>query len=193
MIKIGYGKSGDSYLIELNGQKFVKKVFIKGRHPLNDKYDPFLVEKTSYERLLKLGIKLPKVIEFNEEEQYLIKEYIEGKTLAEYIAYGQYLTPIYQSAYQQFMALEQQGYTLDYFPTNFVVRQNTLYYIDYELNDYEEAWDFKHWGIYYWFHKEGFFLYLHDHHNHRLLVGEDERPRITELVYERVMRFLKNI
>jgi TP53 regulating kinase and related kinases len=193
MTKIGYGKSGDSYLINIHGQTFVKKVFVKGRHPMNPNYDPFLVEKTSYEQLIKLGIKVPKVIEFNEEEQYLIKEYIEGKTLSEYIAFGQFLTPIYKQAYDQFMKLEQQGYTLDYFPTNFVLKNQTLYYIDFELNQYEEAWDFKHWGIYYWFHKEGFFLYLHDHHNHHLLVGENERPRVTELVFKRVDRFLKNL
>ncbi len=29
---------------------------------------------------------------------------------------------------------------IDYFPTNFVVQNETLYYIDYECNDYMEAY-----------------------------------------------------
>ena len=28
----------------------------------------------------------------------------------------------------------------------------TLYYIDYECNDYMEQWDFQHWGQQYWRH-----------------------------------------
>ena len=38
----------------------------------------------------------------------------------------------------------------DYYPTNFVPRCGTLYYIDYECNTYMEQWDFEHWGIQYW-------------------------------------------
>lgn len=37
-----------------------------------------------------------------------------------------------------------------YYPTNFVPRGGTLYYIDYECNAYMEQWDFEHWGIQYW-------------------------------------------
>ena len=39
---------------------------------------------------------------------------------------------------------------IDYYPTNFVVRDGMLYYIDYECNDYMEQWDFEHWGCQYW-------------------------------------------
>ena len=37
-----------------------------------------------------------------------------------------------------------------YYPTNFVVRDGVLYYIDFECNDYMEQWDFEHWGNQYW-------------------------------------------
>ena len=45
---------------------------------------------------------------------------------------------------------------IDYFPTNFVVREGKLYYIDFECNDYMEQWDFEHWGINYWSKTEEF-------------------------------------
>lgn len=35
---------------------------------------------------------------------------------------------------------------IDYYPTNFVPRGETLYYIDYECNAYMEQWDFEHWA-----------------------------------------------
>ena len=42
------------------------------------------------------------------------------------------------------------GLNIDYYPTNFVPRDGTLYYIDYECSAYMEQWDFEHWGVQYW-------------------------------------------
>jgi GNAT superfamily N-acetyltransferase len=42
------------------------------------------------------------------------------------------------------------GLNIDYYPTNFVVHNGLLWYVDYECNDYSEQWDFEHWGIQYW-------------------------------------------
>ena len=39
---------------------------------------------------------------------------------------------------------------IDYYPTNFVVSNDNIYYIDYECNDYMEEWNFENWGIKYW-------------------------------------------
>ena len=49
---------------------------------------------------------------------------------------------------------------IDYFPTNFVVRENKLWYVDYECNPYMEQWDFQHWGIRYWSKTPEFLQYL---------------------------------
>ena len=45
---------------------------------------------------------------------------------------------------------------IDYYPTNFVVQDDTLYYIDFECNEYMEQWDFEHWGCAYWSQTEEF-------------------------------------
>lgn len=42
------------------------------------------------------------------------------------------------------------GLNIDYYPTNFVPYNGTLYYIDYECNAYMVEWDFEHWGNQYW-------------------------------------------
>ena len=42
------------------------------------------------------------------------------------------------------------GLNIDYFPTNFVIRDNLIWYVDYECNDYSEKWNFENWGIRYW-------------------------------------------
>lgn len=42
------------------------------------------------------------------------------------------------------------GLNIDYNPTNFVVQDDVLYYIDYERNSYIEEWNFENWGIHHW-------------------------------------------
>ena len=32
---------------------------------------------------------------------------------------------------------------IDYFPTNFVVHNEEIYYVDFECNDYMEEWNFE--------------------------------------------------
>lgn len=49
---------------------------------------------------------------------------------------------------------------IDYFPTNFVLQDGRLYYIDYECNDYMEQWDLEHWGIKYWSRTPEFLQYV---------------------------------
>ena len=55
------------------------------------------------------------------------------------------------------------GLNIDYFPTNFVVRNGLLWYVDYECNDYTDEWSFETWGIRYWSRTPEFEAYLRDH------------------------------
>jgi hypothetical protein len=36
---------------------------------------------------------------------------------------------------------------IDYYPTNFVIKNNKVFYIDYEINEYMDEWNFENWGI----------------------------------------------
>ena len=52
---------------------------------------------------------------------------------------------------------------IDYFPTNFILWQNVLYYVDYECNAYMEEWNFENWGIKYWSKTKEFLEYERTH------------------------------
>jgi hypothetical protein len=51
---------------------------------------------------------------------------------------------------------QMNNLNIDYFPTNFVVNNDQLYYVDYECNPYMEEWNFYNWGIKYWSKTEEF-------------------------------------
>ena len=46
--------------------------------------------------------------------------------------------------------MKAAGLNIDYYPTNFIPHAGTLWYVDYECNEYMEQWDFPHWGRAYW-------------------------------------------
>ena len=55
------------------------------------------------------------------------------------------------------------GLNIDYFPTNFVIRDGLLWYVDYECNDYMDEWSFDNWGVRYWSRTPEFEEYLNSH------------------------------
>ena len=52
---------------------------------------------------------------------------------------------------------------IDYFPTNFVVHNEEIYYVDFECNDYMEEWNFENWGVKYWSKTPEFLQYVKEH------------------------------
>ena len=55
------------------------------------------------------------------------------------------------------------GLNIDYFPTNFVVQNGIIFYIDYECNQYMDEWNFENWGIKYWSKTPEFIQYVKEH------------------------------
>ena len=55
------------------------------------------------------------------------------------------------------------GLNIDYFPTNFVIRDGLIWYVDYECNEYMEEWNFENWGIKYWSRTPEFEEYVKQH------------------------------
>ena len=45
---------------------------------------------------------------------------------------------------------KDKGLNIDYYPTNFVIQDGLLYYIDYECNQYMDEWSLENWGIKCW-------------------------------------------
>ena len=84
------------------------------------------------------------------ENERIVKEYVDGKTIFDLILEGtsveQFLPQVRTMAKKAF----DVGLNIDYFPTNFVIQDGLIWYVDYECNDYMAEWNFDNWGIRYW-------------------------------------------
>lgn len=147
---LGHGKGGYSYLVTLEGRKYVLKQI---HHEPCDYYqfgDKLQSELRDYETLRALGLPLPELYEVDHAGERLLKEYIQGPTIADLVEQGE-LEPSYFGQIEEMCRLVYSaGLNIDYYPTNFVVQDGKLYYIDYECNPYADQWNFENWGAQYW-------------------------------------------
>lgn len=158
---IGKGKSGYSYLAN-NG---IDRVVIKIMHDEPTPYYNFIggrldPEIKAFDTLTKAGIRIPELLHYDKERNYLIKEYIDGLTGAEWISRGLQDENIIADLFDISNRLKRINLNIDYFPNNFVIENKRLFYIDYEVNTYLEEWSLENWGIYYWANTNGFKDYL---------------------------------
>ncbi len=152
---LGHGKGGYSYLVTDGRKQYTLKQI---HHEPCEYYtfgDKLAAELNDYERLKKVGIPMPELLAVDREEERLLKEYIEGPTVQELVAAGRMDRRYLDQVRAMCALLYPAGLNIDYYPTNFVVRDGQLVYIDYECNDYMPEWDFEHWGIKYWGDAEG--------------------------------------
>lgn len=160
---LGKGKGGYSYLAEDEAGKYVLKQI---HHEPCDYYqfgNKLEAEMADYDRLQKIGIKMPVMIEVDIENERILKEYIEGDTIYELVLQDQ-MRPAYVDRMRDMCRLLYAAHTnIDYFPTNFVVQNEELYYIDFECNDYMEEWNFENWGSKYWSKTPDFLQYVREY------------------------------
>ena len=157
---LGRGKGGYSWLAGTDdGQVVLKQI----HHEPCDYYtfgDKTEAECRDYERLKNAGIRIPEMIAADRKAERIVKEYIEGETVFDLVRSGRsaeaYLGQVREMAEQA----RQAGLNIDYFPTNFVIRDGLLWYIDYECNGYMDEWNFENWGIRYWSRTPEFEAYL---------------------------------
>ena len=147
---LGKGKGGYSYLATANGKEYVLKQI---HHEPCDYYqfgNKIEAEKNDYQRLLDAGIRIPKMIDIDMEQEIIIKEYIEGDVIADLIKTNQSVEAYIPQLQKMARLAKDKGLNIDYYPTNFVSRDGILYYIDYECNAYMEEWSLDNWGIKHW-------------------------------------------
>ena len=160
---LGKGKGGYSYLAARDGKEYV----VKQIHHEPCSYYQFgnkiQSEINDYNRLQKIGIRMPVMLDVDTDNERILKEYIEGETIYELVRDDK-MKPDYPAQLRAMCELLYPANTnIDYFPTNFVVRDDVLYYIDYECNDYMEEWNFENWGIKYWSKTPEFLQYVKEH------------------------------
>ena len=133
---LGHGKGGYSYLAELEGKQVVLKQI---HHEPCDYYtfgNKIEAERRDYERLKRAGIRIPELIAIDMVAERIVKEYIEGPTVFDLVRDGLSTEPYLEKARQMAAQAKAAGLNIDYFPTNFVVRDGLIWYVDYECNDY---------------------------------------------------------
>ena len=150
---LGKGKGGYSYLVENDGKQYVLKQI---HHEPCDYYifgNKIEAERNDYERLRSADIRIPEMYEIDVEQERILKEYIEGPVISELVEFGKMKEIYLEQVREMAMKAYEAGLNIDYYPTNFVAKEDVLYYIDYECNPYEEKWDFENWGKQYWVKK----------------------------------------
>ena len=149
---LGKGKGGYAYLVERDGRRYVLKQI---HHEPCDFYnfgDKLQSELNDYQKLLDMGIPIPKIIDVDREGERILKAYIDGPTIMQLLKAGQDVARYLPAVRQMAGKAEAHGKNIDYFPTNFVAAEDGLWYVDYECNDYMYEWSFEGWGIKYWSH-----------------------------------------
>ncbi len=147
---LGKGKGGYSYLVIIDDKKYVLKQI---HHEPCDYYNfgnKIEAELNDYKRLLALGIPLPLMIEVDISKERILKEFIDGLTADELIKRNNLPNYCIEQVEEMCKLLYAENLNIDYYPTNFVLQNGKLFYIDYECNEYSDKWNFENWGKQYW-------------------------------------------
>ena len=162
---LGHGKGGYSYLVTDGTKEYVLKQI---HHEPCDYYqfgNKIESEMKDYERLKEIGIPMPKMFEVDMEQERILKEYIKGDTIFDYVLRNEVKPTFVEQMKEMCVVLYAANTNFEYFPTNFVVQEDKLYYIHYECNDYMEEWNFENWGIKYWSQTKEFLEYVNQGKN----------------------------
>ena len=144
---LGKGKGGYSYLAEKDGKQYVLKQIHHEPCAYYTFGNKIEAENHDYKRLLI-------------ENERILKEYIEGDTIFDMVKNDVSVEPYLEQIREMADKVKKAGLNIDYFPTNFVVQNGLIYYIDYECNEYMEEWNFENWGVKYWSKTPEFIEYL---------------------------------
>lgn len=160
---LGKGKGGYSYLAQIED----RYVVVKQIHHEPCAYYQFgnkiEAEIHDYKRLKAVGISMPEMLDVDVTNERIVKEYIAGDTVYELVLADGLPESCLHQIKEMCRLLYNAKINIDYFPTNFILQNDVLYYIDYECNDYMEEWNFENWGVKYWSKTPEFIKYVEEH------------------------------
>lgn len=147
---LGKGKGGYSYLVTDGKAQYVLKQI---HHEPCSYYtfgDKLASELRDYQRLQAVGITMPALLDVDMQQERLLKAYIDGDTVDVLVKEDRMEEAYYEQIRSICSRLYSARLNIDYYPTNFVVQNDVLYYIDFECNEYMAEWNFENWGCKYW-------------------------------------------
>ena len=157
---LGKGKGGYSYLVEDESGRYVLKQI---HHEPCDYYqfgNKLESEIRDYQKLKGIGIRMPKLLETDTVQERILKEYIDGDLVSDLVRQDRMKEEYLRQIEEMCRVLYAAHTNIDYYPTNFVVRNGELFYIDFECNEYMDEWNFENWGRKYWSRTEEFLKVL---------------------------------
>lgn len=157
---LGKGKGGYSYLVTDGENAYVLKQI---HHEPCDYYrfgDKLGAELRDYDILKDAGVPMPRMIQVDRKAERILKQYIPGPTVYDLVLSDRLDPECILQIRRLAERLCLHNLNIDYFPTNFVVTDQGLYYVDYECNPYDPKWSFENWGIQYWSKTETFLQYV---------------------------------
>lgn len=160
---LGKGKGGYSYLAESGNNRYVLKQI---HHEPCDYYqfgNKLEAEIRDYKKLKEIGIKMPAMLEADVKNERILKTFIDGNTIYQLVLEDKMKTDYIEQLHRMCALLYASNTNIDYFPTNFVVHNEEIYYVDFECNDYMEEWNFENWGVKYWSKTPEFLQYVKEH------------------------------
>jgi len=160
---LGKGKGGYSYLATCNGDNVVIK---KIHHEPCSYYqfgDKLQSELNDYNKLIKVGVSMPQMLDVDTNQEIIVKQYVDGPTAFDLVKENHLPNWCIPQMESLAIKLQSVGLNIDYFPTNFIVQNNQLWYVDYECNNYMDEWNFENWGQKYWSQTPEFCQYLQNH------------------------------
>lgn len=160
---LGHGKGGYSYLVQRDGKEFLLKQI---HHEPCDYYtfgNKIAAEQVDYLRLYNAGIPIPQMLDIDIPHERILKEYIPGPTIYQLVKEDKVKPEYFHQVRHMAWLAQQANLNIDYFPTNFVVCEDQLWYVDYECNLYDPRWNFENWGNDYWWKSPVFLDYVNRH------------------------------
>ena len=160
---LGKGKGGYSYLVEREGRHFVLKQIHHEPCSYYQFGDKLQSELNDYARLQAIGVPMPQMLDVDHAQERILKEYIEGDTVYDLVKAD--ALPDWCIPWMEVLCVRLQAANtnIDYFPTNFIPVDGSLFYVDYECNAYMEEWNFVNWGVKYWSKTPELLQYMQDH------------------------------
>ena len=160
---LGKGKGGYSYLARKDDKEYVLKQIHHEPCSYYQFGNKIQSEIDDYKRLSSIGIKMPVMLDVDIENERILKEYIPGDTIYDLVLNDKMEDSYIQQVKAMCDLLYPANTNIDYFPTNFVVHDGEIFYIDFECNNYMEEWNFENWGIKYWSKTPEFLQYVEEH------------------------------
>ena len=160
---LGKGKGGYSYLVtDGEGQYVLKQIHHEpcSYYTFGNKLES---ELRDYQWLKEIGIRMPVLLDVDTSQERILKEYVEGDTIYDLVLRDEMRQEYFDQVEGMCALLYPQHTNIDYFPTNFVVKDGELFYIDYECNGYMDEWNFQNWGVKYWRKSPEFLEYVKQH------------------------------